>query len=887
MFFILDTSDPDHPLKIKEQDSTDEKLRELIRFSKLLPLSTTETQHCVARLFELFSKEMDTSVRTKIAWLMGTLTSTVRFNLSSMLKDVIGLLMNEKSNQVATQLWSTLLEGTKSIPTQSCLHEDIVALAYKGLRSGSYKVRSKCLLVIGNLGKINTDTGPMTSQSLGKRSLQAVVGDFFSDPEPRVRCSALQGMILLHERQQKLEFQVYLQACSALSDDYEAVRVVALKLIWILSNIYPENKVRIIGTDEKLRLVDDAFIKICDMLNDSSYRVRAAAAGLLGSMRLVSNMFLFQTLDKKLMSDLKKKKSLNEKAKEAYVGEFSSGAKWADDTPKEVDTESEQLMSGGACGAFVHGLEDEMLEVRTSAVDSLTELACHRSNSNFPQAALDFLVDCLNDEIGAVRLNAVNSLHKIMQNVSLLEDQLDNVLAGMEDFCVDIREGIHLLLSNCSLTSKYCLNITIMRLLKNLNKYPQDKLSIWKAYRHIGLHHGQLVYLLVPHLLSCHPYFDMPEPNMDDPGYIGVLILVFNAAQMCSKMTQMFPEHVVRHYQYLRDSIPELVPQDLKLMTFANGDESCLHSPPRRSEHASDHAEFLNRTLLRVKNLQRHDLQTQKCLLTCTINDLKHVASVMPKLSSTAASSAKLLQAQLLLSDILDTRAWSGSNIASTQLLETLRPAAKRIEELTFELEHLYLGLSSKEVTLLRQMRLKAHALEFLMDMQKSRSLDRSSVKFALEQRCLAFLKVIKDVQNYMEAHSQYPDSFSKTLFNEVLKLEPTKYTLVMKLLQPLLLHYSVSNVTFSNTVHEAKISIHSPVSKTDSSISFSAGLAAAINVEATATNVDDLIRNVRVEVLYPDSTNDIISLKPQDVKKMSSMEHRITTQVCHYYDCI
>jgi len=46
---------------------------------------------------------------------------------------------------------------------------------------------------------------------------------------------------------------------------------------------------------------------------------------------------------------------------------------------------------------------------------------------------------------------------------------------------------------------------------------------------------------------------------------IAILILVFNAAESCSAMAQLFPEHVIRHYQYLKDSIPELVPQVLKV----------------------------------------------------------------------------------------------------------------------------------------------------------------------------------------------------------------------------------------------------------------------------------------------------------------------------------
>ena len=55
----------------------------------------------------------------------------------------------------------------------------------------------------------------------------------------------------------------------------------------------------------EMKLVDDAFIKICDMVNDISMRVRALAAELLGDFHNVSTKFLEQTLDKKLMSHLK------------------------------------------------------------------------------------------------------------------------------------------------------------------------------------------------------------------------------------------------------------------------------------------------------------------------------------------------------------------------------------------------------------------------------------------------------------------------------------------------------------------------------------------------------------------------------------------------------
>lgn len=112
-----------------------------------------------------------------------------------------------------------------------------------------------------------------------------------------------------------------------------------------------------------------------------------------GSMLQVSPHFLEQTLDKKLMSDLRvsdsslfsqsesktrtsasptafsspsvcvqRKRTAHERAKDLFTsGEFSSGRKWADDAPKEkLDTNTVNLIASGACGAFVHGLEDEM-----------------------------------------------------------------------------------------------------------------------------------------------------------------------------------------------------------------------------------------------------------------------------------------------------------------------------------------------------------------------------------------------------------------------------------------------------------------------------------------------------------------------------------------------
>src|SRR5207249_945143 len=105
--------------------------------------------------------------------------------------------------------------------------------------------------------------------------------------------------------------------------------------------------------------------------------VRTEAASLLGSFTTVSPEFLDQTLDKKLMSNLKKKKTAHERNREAYsAGEWSSGRKWASDAPQEsICPEEVNLLDFGACGAFVHGLEDEFLEVRMATLESMQRLS--------------------------------------------------------------------------------------------------------------------------------------------------------------------------------------------------------------------------------------------------------------------------------------------------------------------------------------------------------------------------------------------------------------------------------------------------------------------------------------------------------------------------------
>uniref|UniRef100_A0A673ZS25 Integrator complex subunit 4 n=1 Tax=Salmo trutta TaxID=8032 RepID=A0A673ZS25_SALTR len=412
----------------KASNPTD-ALQYLLHFARS-SVEAESVEGVVRILLEHYYKEQDNSVRLKIASLIGLLSKTQNFNPESILDDTLNTFNTEKSHQVLAQLLDTLLVIGTQLPESLIVRHRLIEVAYKHLSDTYFGVRNKCLQLLGCLGNVDTSLNKD-----GQGLVPSLISDYFADQDPRVRTAAIKAMLQLHERGLKIQQTIYDQACQLLCDDYEQVRSAAVQMVWVLSQLYPESIVPIPSSNEQVRLVDDSFGKISHMVSDGSWVVRVQAAKTLGNMLQVSPHFLEQTLDKKLMSDLRRKRTAHERAKELYAsGEFSSGRKWADDAPKEkVDTSAVNLIASGACGAFVHGLEDEMYEVRIAAVDALSALA--QSSASFAEKCLDFLVDMFNDEIEEVRLQSIHVLRQISTNITLREDQLDTVLAVLETFC--------------------------------------------------------------------------------------------------------------------------------------------------------------------------------------------------------------------------------------------------------------------------------------------------------------------------------------------------------------------------------------------------------------------------------------------------------------------
>ncbi|XP_022826696.1 LOW QUALITY PROTEIN: integrator complex subunit 4 [Spodoptera litura] len=504
--------------------SSDEALQLLLRISDCLQFQESDVEEAIKKLSEHFQSEEEAVVRVKILWLFCDIgLECPGANLNNLIDETAHLIKNETSHKVIAQGIATLLKLGSKLSDDKILMMRLVAVAKDNLKDTSHQVKCRCLQLISELYPIHLESERTTEMATEADAIVKLLGDYSHAEDARVRCEAFQSLLTMHERGQNLSASLYDLVCVALSDDYEIVREVALKLVWVLGNKYPENTITLCDGETTMRLVDDAFVRICSAVNDLCMQVRALACTLLGTTRAVSDRFLLQTLDKQLMSNMKKKRTAHERGAELVrSGAWASGRRWADDAPGHLlHQDTVQLLPGGAAGAFVHGLEDELMEVRTAAVDAVCQLSME--NAVFATTSLDFLVDMFNDEIEDVRLRAIDSLTRIAHHIVLREDQLETILGALE-----------------------------VRVL--------DKRSTFRCVQRLGSSHAALVLPLTTRLLAVHPFFDMPEPDVEDPAYMCVLILVLNAAQHCTTMLPLFEEHTIKHYTYLRDTMPHLVP---------------------------------------------------------------------------------------------------------------------------------------------------------------------------------------------------------------------------------------------------------------------------------------------------------------------------------------
>ncbi|XP_066973639.1 integrator complex subunit 4 [Macrobrachium rosenbergii] len=839
-------------------ESTDPQqlLPTLVNLHHSLPISGELQGEVIQALILLLQNDsLPPIITIKVLAILAAIITT-HAQAQLVFEEVLSVSRRSKSNKVIAQVVHTVCALSQCPPVDAKYQDQVIQLAISQCNTTNYIIKVRSLEAIGSLCPI--EVGRVQT------SIMKTLIDHTTHQDNRVRTAAFNALLLVQEKGVKLSEEVYEKLCNALTDDYQCVREAALTLIKVVAESDSERLVPIPDSDHHVRLVDHAFSQICNVVNDISVRVRTQAASLLGSMTNVSEYFLQQTLDKKLISNLRRKRSAHERARAMVAsGEWSSGKRWADDAPKEeVEADSVSVINTGACGAFVHGLEDEFLEVRNATLDSICALALN--NAQFANQSLDFLVDMFNDEIEEVRLKAIQVLQQVAPHITLRADQLGEILHALKDASLDIRESLHTFLATTLLSTMDCVKLCVTGLLENLRRYPQDKRSIHKCLRLMGSNHPILVQSLVPQLLAIHPYFDGVEPSVQDSEYICKLILVLNAAKHCPTILPLLEQHTLRHYAYLRDTMPQLVPV-LKL------DEEWQ---PTVETVTTNTSRFLKESLEKVACLDGASTQMRLSVYQTVYSDLIKLADIDPALSPAAHFAALYTQCMLLFNKIMSTRNWLTPSSLSLQQSGALKSNVDQLLRNTFRLRHAFTNLSPTEEASIRNLRVRTLALQLVYVVH-------GSTGSALGL-CDNFLEHTEALHRFLTDEKLKADSFLEAVFEELSQLEEPRPGAVARILQPLLLSNPVPALApISNPaqVRMCSAEISEPQGDSESIHKLSAGLVVGVPLDAEVSHIPDP-STLRIRVAYPDHSTHLIVPPKSHLRPVGPGTFRLLTTV-------
>ncbi|GJZ97634.1 protein SIEL isoform X1 [Tanacetum coccineum] len=208
------------------------------------------------------------------------------------------------------------------------------------------------------------------------------------------------------------------------------------------------------------------------MVRDMSLNVRINAFNALGNVGVVSDYILLQTLSKRIDKEL----------------------------PRRLSVKHFNLPI--STGAFVHGLEDEFCEVRSSACYSIRIPVI--SSATCAAGALDLLMDVLNDDSAIVRLQALQTMHHmaVLGHLKVQEMHMHMFLGTLADMNASIRITARKVLRLTKLHDLPLFELVADSLIQSLESYPQDEPDVLSLMFDMGRSHGSFAVSIAKEIFS-------------------------------------------------------------------------------------------------------------------------------------------------------------------------------------------------------------------------------------------------------------------------------------------------------------------------------------------------------------------------------------------------
>lgn len=199
-------------------------------------------------------------------------------------------------------------------------------------------------------------------------------------------------------------------------------------------------------------------------------------------------------------------------------------------------------------------------------------------------------------------------------------------------------------------------------------------------------------------------------------------------------MLSLFPDTLFKHYDYLRDTMPNFVPH----LPIGVQSELTLTNGSVKGSH-----QFLE-TLLTNIEATYFTKTARQALLQSAEDNLSRLASIDPELSGTANFSRDFLGAQLLIEQL------------QTNIMNHRVPSKESLNRLIrkcLRLQNLFSNLTNEDLLLVKQMCLRASALNLVLAVK-----DKSQSALA---PCQLLLHTASDAQTFL---AQNP---SKTILRD------------------------------------------------------------------------------------------------------------------------
>lgn len=203
-----------------------------------------------------------------------------------------------------------------------------------------------------------------------------------------------------------------------------------------------------------------------------------------------------------------------------------------------------------------------------------------------------------------------------------------------------------------------------------------------------------------------------------------------------------------------------------------------------------------------VQSLDMPDktLRVQTSLLQTAKEHLNRLSEMDTTVAGTAKFTSLYIGAQLLMSQILEHKLWTNPTTLVAQQANTLRANIDDLLQNCLRLQHLFVGLSPAESCLVKQLRLKALALNLVHIVQ---GMNASALA-----PCHHFLSAVEDMQREIYGNNLEPDSFTAALFRELSVIEEPKPGTVSRILIPLLMEDKLGKIPEPN-VSVSYLSLH------------------------------------------------------------------------------